>query len=96
VSWAPFSSVSLSAPPFGERIVSPKDVAVAMTASISASHQLGQWVDNYKVKNEKKEDPVITEVRSRDDLNSHEEKLLRCVVDASELSAIRVSFPIFV
>lgn len=84
-----------------ERIISPEDIAAAIRAGISATHQLDQWLDDYeKLKKgirrnagnenneDKKEDPVIARVRSKGNLNSHEEKLLQCVVDTSELPVI--------
>lgn len=76
-----------------ERIISPEDIAAAIRAGISATHQLDQWLDDYeKLKKgnrrnagnenneDKKEDPVIARVRSKGNLNSHEETLLQCVV----------------
>lgn len=110
VSRNPFgrSASPLPLPPpteMEERAVTPEDIAVAIGANASGYHQLDQWLDDYKEvasnesgtgKEKNKEDPVVAKVRSSDDLNRHEKRLLERVVDTSELSAIRtplLSFP---
>jgi hypothetical protein len=96
VSRTPFSGSASSLPSsrltkVEERIVSPEDIAAAIATVISGNRQLDQWLDNYKkvaknqdnAEKENKEDPVVAKVRSSEDLNSHEERLLECVVDTS-------------
>ena len=96
VSRAPFgsSAPSLYSPPTkaGELIVSPEDVATAITATIAGNHQLNQYLDSYQdheSSEEKKEDPVAAKVRSSSDLGKHEKQLLGCIIDTSELTASR-------
>jgi hypothetical protein len=77
-----------------------EQVTATCSEDMESVQELRRWAAKLTTKpdasDHKEEDPVIAKVRLSGSLSEHEKRLLECVIDTSELSAVRIPRPIVV